>query len=166
MFLRISAVQGSHRSLSPLKMQLLRKIITQLSFFSAFSALRDTKKAETSTLPAFPLPKKKARDGNRTRELRLISECHGRGFRYPSIKKWFLPKTKSQELFSTLAKKSADSMRVCGFAASLLKCTWQFGGKWSMRPISGQKRRAPVFLMLSVKMTLALVEFSVGQLCK
>ena len=46
------------------------------------------------------------------------------------------------------------------------KKTWQFGGKWSMRPISGQKRRAPVFLMLSVKMTLALVEFSVGQLCK
>ena len=26
------------------------------------------------------------------KELRLISECHGRGFRYPTIKKWFLDK--------------------------------------------------------------------------
>lgn len=26
------------------------------------------------------------------RELRLISQCHGRGFRYPTIKKWFLEK--------------------------------------------------------------------------
>ena len=26
------------------------------------------------------------------REKRLISKCHGRGFRYPTIKKWFLEK--------------------------------------------------------------------------
>ena len=26
------------------------------------------------------------------RELRLITKCHGRGFRYPTIKKWFLEK--------------------------------------------------------------------------
>ena len=37
------------------------------------------------------------------------------------------PKTKSQELFSILTKKSSDSMRIFGFAASLLKCIWQFG---------------------------------------
>ena len=36
-----------------------------------------------------------------------------------------LPKTKSQELFSTLEKKSADFMRVCSFGVPLLKCTWQ-----------------------------------------
>ena len=26
------------------------------------------------------------------KELRLITECHGRGYRYPTIKKWFLEK--------------------------------------------------------------------------
>lgn len=33
------------------------------------------------------------------RELRLISQCHGKGFRYPTIKKWFLAKYPEIEEF-------------------------------------------------------------------
>ena len=33
------------------------------------------------------------------RELRLISECHGKARRYPAIKKWFLKKYPAIEQF-------------------------------------------------------------------
>ena len=35
------------------------------------------------------------------RELRLISECHGKARRYPAIKKWFLKKYPEIEAFGT-----------------------------------------------------------------
>lgn len=37
------------------------------------------------------------------KELRLISECHGRGLRYPTIKKWFLDKYPQIDDFAEVA---------------------------------------------------------------
>ena len=37
------------------------------------------------------------------RELRLISKCHGKGFRYPTIKKWFLEKYPEIDDFTEVA---------------------------------------------------------------
>ena len=39
------------------------------------------------------------------RELRLISECHGKARRYPAIKKWFLNKFPEIEKFHTMRQK-------------------------------------------------------------
>ena len=37
------------------------------------------------------------------RELRLIAKCHGKGFRYPTIKKWFLEKYPEIDEFTAAA---------------------------------------------------------------
>ena len=46
----------------------------------------------------------------------LISQCHSKGYRYPTIKKWFLDKYPEISQFGMTAKVEEEMNNVCEFA--------------------------------------------------
>ena len=46
----------------------------------------------------------------------LISQCHSKGYRYPTIKKWFLDKYPEISQFGMTAKVEEETNNVCEFA--------------------------------------------------
>ena len=49
----------------------------------------------------------------------LISQCHSKGYRYPTIKKWFLDKYPEISQFGMTAKTEVETNNVCEFIPAM-----------------------------------------------
>ena len=64
-------------------------------------------------------------------EMKLISECHSKSFRYPVIKRWFLERLPERKTFGVPAEEEAESEAPVEETAEARKLAWSL--EWGSR---------------------------------